>query len=335
VRSPKRILSTHAYSLSPAWLERVDTIDPRTVSPPRLFARVLRLAPEYDAVVVDGSIGWQRGYVDLLAASVIAHLPKGPAVMITDCSWKLGSSRLDRAACRLGLKALDSDRVWYCVRSSHELEFLPAVWGMDRSRVVLTPYGHTLTEDELAARPSHDGGVFAGGNALRDYESLLEAVRGLQTPVTIATSLEVGERPANVQVVPVHPHSRFIDLMRDAQVVVVPFRAGIKRASGMDTYLSAMGLGNLVIVAECPGTRDYIEDGVTGIIVPPADPVALRTALDWALDPANADEVQAIRERARAVANARFTFARHAELLLDVVDEAIADTHLRSLDGAR
>jgi len=335
VNSKRNILSTHAYTMSAEWFERVDAIDRRTMSGLKLFARVVRSARKYDAVVVNGEVGWRLGYVDLLAASVVAHFPKGPAVVITDCSWKKSSNKLDRVACRLGLKLLDTKRVRYTVKATEELELLPAVWGMDRSRVVLTPYGHTLTEDELAARPSHDGGVFAGGNALRDYESLLEAVRGLQRPVTIATSLEVGERPANVQVVPVHPHSRFIDLMRDAQVVVVPFRAGIKRASGMDTYLSAMGLGNLVIVADCPGTRDYIEDGVTGIIVPPADPVALRTALDWALDPANADEVQAIRERARAVANARFTFARHAELLLDVVDEAIADTHLRRLDGAR
>jgi glycosyltransferase involved in cell wall biosynthesis len=323
----KRILSTNAYSLSPAWFERVDAIDRRIMSGATLFARVVGSARKYDAVVLDGSGGRRTGYVDLLAASVISHLPGGPAVVITDCSWKLGSNLLDRAACRLGLKLLDTKRVRYCVRSTQELELLPTVWRLDRARVVLTPYGHTLTEAELAERPSHDGGVFAGGNALRDYRTLLEAVRGLGEQVTIATSLPVGADgtlPSNVEVVPVHPHSRFIDLMRDAKVVVVPFQAGISRASGLDTYLSAMGLGNLVIVSECPGTRDYIEDGVNGLIVPPANPAALRAALEWSVDPANAAAVKAIRKRARQDANERFSFARHAELLLDVVDEAIA-----------
>ena len=302
----------------------------------RLFVRLVRSASRYDAVVLNGAEGWWRGYLDLLAAA-IARRRGGVAVVIADCSWKRGSNPLDRAVGRLGVKLLDSPGVRYCVRSTEELELLPTIWGMERSRVVLTPYGHTLSEEEQAATPSHDGGIFAGGNALRDYETLLAAVRGLQTPVTIATSLELGEeaeRAPNVQLVPVHPHSRFIGLMRDAQVVVVPFRAGLRRASGLDTYLSAMGLGNLVIVSECPGTRDYIEDGRTGLIVPAGDPAALRAALDWALDPANAAEVQAIRERAREVARERFTFARHAERLLKVVHGAIASLERRASPAA-
>ena len=331
----KRIFSTNPYTMSPAWLERVDAINPWTMPLRKVFAETVRAAPKYDAVVVNGEVGWRRGYVDLLAAAAIAHRRGGPAVVIADCSWKLSGNALDRLVCRLGLKLLDSKNVRYTVKATEELELLPRIWGMERSRVVLTPYGHTLSEEEQAATPSHDGGVFAGGNALRDYETLLAAVRGLETPVTIATSLELrseAERPPNVQLVPVHPHSRFIELMRDAHVVVVPFKPGIRRASGMDTYLSAMGLGNLVIVSECPGTRDYIEDGRTGLIVPPGDATALRAALDWALDPASAAEVQAIRERAREVARERFTFARHAELLLDVVDEAIAETKRRVAD---
>jgi glycosyltransferase involved in cell wall biosynthesis len=337
VASSKRILSTNAYTLSPAWLERVDAIDRRPLSLPKLFAQVVRLAPKYDAVVLDGSVGWRTGYVDLLAASVIAHLPKGPAVVIADCSWKMGTSLLDRAACRLGLNVLDSSKVRYSVRSTEELELLPAVWGMDPSQVVLTPYGHTLTESEMAATPTHAGGVFAGGNALRDYETLIESVRGLEKEVTIATSLPVGVEgglPPNVKVVPVRPHSKFIDMMRDAEVVVVPFKAGISRASGLDTYLSAMGLGNVVIVTESPGTGDYIEDGVTGIVVQPADPAAMRAAIDWAIDPANAAEVSAMRERARRVARERFSFARHAEILLDVVDDAIEKNKRRNSSAA-
>ena len=126
----------------------------------------------------------------------------------------------------------------------------------------------------------------------------------------------------------------FIDLMRDAEVVVVPMRADLRRASGMDTYLSAMGLGNVVVVTECPGTRDYIEDGVNGIVVPPSDPGAMRSAIQWALDPANAAEVQTLREQARRDARERFSFASHAELLLDIVDEAIASNGRRTTSAA-
>ena len=328
----RRILSTNAYALSPAWLERVDAIDRRAISPARLLLRLVRSAHRYDAVVVDGSVGWRRGYVDLLAAGAIARCPNGPAVVITDCSWKASANPVDWAACRLGVKLLDSSSVRYCVRSTEELRLLPEAWGMDASRVVFTPYGHTLTDTEISGPPGRDGGVFAGGNALRDYETLIEAVHGLEAEVTIATSLPVGTHgrlPTNVSVVPVAPHSRFVDLMRAARVVVVPFRGGLNRASGLDTYLSAMALGRVVVVTDCPGTSDYIDDGVTGIVVPAADPVAMRAAIQWALDPANTAEVSAMQGRARRVARERFSFARHAEILLDVVDDAIASNRRR------
>jgi glycosyltransferase involved in cell wall biosynthesis len=50
----------------------------------------------------------------------------------------------------------------------------------------------------------------------------------------------------------------------------------------------------------------------------------MRAAIEWAIDPVNAAEVSAMRARARRVARERFTFSQHAELLLDVVDDAIA-----------
>ena len=213
---------------------------------------------------------------------IIARRPKGPAVIITDCSWKLSDRWLDRVLCRLGVSAVDSPRVTYCVRSTEELRLLPSAWRIDPSRVVFTPYGHTLSAEELALSEPDRSGVFAGGNALRDYATLVDAVRGLPTDVTIATSLpiSVDEEP-NIRVVPVTPHDRFIDLLRRAHVVAVPFQTGIRRASGLDTYLAAMALGQIVIVSRCPGTSDYIEDGRTGIVVPPGDVAALRRALEW------------------------------------------------------
>ncbi len=326
----QRILSTHAYTLSPAWLERVDAIDRRSTSAIGLVFRIVRSASGYDAVVLDGSVGWRSGYGDLVAAAIISHLPNGPAVVITDCSWKLGDRSFDRFLCRLGVRLLNSQRVTFCVRSTEEVEVLPVTWGLDPSRVALTPYGHTVTAKEMALPEPVRSGIFAGGNALRDYDTLLEAVRGLPMELTIVTSLALrdGAR-GNANVVPVKPHSRFIDLMRSAHVVVVPFRAGIRRATGMDTYLSAMALGQVVIVTECPGTSDYIEQGRTGILVPAGDAAALREAIEWCYDPANEVELHEMRERARQVARERFSFAQHAELLLDVVGDAIRANNSR------
>jgi starch synthase len=71
------------------------------------------------------------------------------------------------------------------------------------------------------------------------------------------------------------------------------------RAAGLDVYLKAMALGKLVIVSDATAVREYVEDRVTGLVVPPEDPAALAEAIRWARDPANAAEVDAIRLRAR------------------------------------
>jgi glycosyltransferase involved in cell wall biosynthesis len=61
-----------------------------------------------------------------------------------------------------------------------------------------------------------------------------------------------------------------------------------------------------VIVTEAPGVRDYVIDGVTGVIVP-HDAQALRAAILHVMDPANANFYRAMGERAREDVFKRFT----------------------------
>ena len=66
--------------------------------------------------------------------------------------------------------------------------------------------------------------------------------------------------------------------------------------------------------------RDYIDDGRTGLIVPPGDRAALARALAWALDPANDDRVREIGRAAAADVRSRFSPERYADALLEAVD---------------
>lgn len=55
-----------------------------------------------------------------------------------------------------------------------------------------------------------------------------------------------------------------------------------------------MRLGKPVIVTDPEGARDYIQDGETGLTVPPGDPQALRQALERLLhDPATSSRISA------------------------------------------
>jgi len=72
-----------------------------------------------------------------------------------------------------------------------------------------------------------------------------------------------------------------------------------------------MALGKLVIVTDTEDASYYIENGVTGILVPSGNAQELRAAIVWALH--NGLEVDRIGTRAREVAlpmDQEWTFSR-------------------------
>ncbi len=299
----------------------VHVLDRSRFSRAGLLIRLRREAPTHEAVLLNGS-----GRLDQFAAILLGPLRGVGPIIISDCTWQRGSWWLDRLAGRVGIRAIDAARPTYCVLSTDEVELFPRTWGVDPSRVVFTPFCYTLTEDALAARTSTTGGVFSGGDSMRDFRPLLAAARKLPVEVTLAVQqlpAESGALPPNVSARAV-PHATFIELMRHARVVVVPLRAGIERSAGQQTYLNAMALGKLVITTDSPGARDYIEHGSTGLIVPAGDEDSLASALSWALDSSHEADVARIAARARAVARSRFRPVDHFRCVLEVVDRAVA-----------
>jgi glycosyltransferase involved in cell wall biosynthesis len=283
------------------------------------------MARRYDAVIVEGSTGARQGYVDLIAAAIVARLRHGPAVVITDCTWKSGSSWLDRQLNQIGIRILDTPKTTYCVLSRDEVATFPRTWGVDGSRVAFTPWPYTIGLQDSEAAGTADGTVFAGGDSLRDYEPLIAAAAGLPAEVAIATRrrdvIERIDLPPNVRAGPV-THERYVELMRRATVVVVAMADTKDRSSGQTTYVNAMAMGKLVVTPDTLGIRDYIDDRVTGLLVPPGDVGTLRDTLRWAVDPANAGEVRSIGERARRAALERFTPDGYVENLLAVARAA-------------
>jgi glycosyltransferase involved in cell wall biosynthesis len=88
----------------------------------------------------------------------------------------------------------------------------------------------------------------------------------------------VATLPPEVEVVTEIPLARLIDLMASSRAHVLPLDAR-RISTGQTVLLQAMALGKPVIATRTAGTEDYIDDGVTGLLVPPRDPAALRAAL--------------------------------------------------------
>jgi glycosyltransferase involved in cell wall biosynthesis len=320
------LLATFDFPERPRWTARVVA----TTRPGRArrVGAVVRAARRHPALIVDGSIGPGEAYADLVAAVLVRRRPgPSPAVLVAECTWSAGGSARARSARRAAVRALDGPRVGYCVLSSAERARFAGLWGVDDDRVVFTPYCYTFDERQLDPPEALGNGIFAGGNSLRDYGPLLDVAPALGTRMTLATTRIPADRqarlPADVTAGPV-PHERFVELTRSARVVVLALDDRDDRSAGQQGYLNAMALGRVVVVPDVMGVRDYVDDGRTGLVVPPGDREALARTLSWALDPQNDERMRELGRAAAEDVRRRFSPERYADALLAATDALVA-----------
>ncbi len=299
------------------WLAEVDMLVPRSRKLGTVLA-ILTRAGRYRVLVLDGS-----AKADQLAAVLMALRPRRPAVVMSASTWKQEAGPVTAAINKLGIRAMDGPRNAFCVHSSFEEQSFARTWGPLRATVRFTPWPYTLTKPQLSRRGQDNGHVFAGGNSLRDYDAVIEAARQLaDTPVDIATSVLTEEQ---VRSLPDNVHARWLpqdeydELMINASVVVVALEPREDRGSGQTTYVNAMARGKALVVTDTPGVRDYIDDGRTGLVVPPGDGAAIASAVRRLLD--DPEERRAMGERARQHALGNLSLTHYALRLLDVARE--------------
>jgi glycosyltransferase involved in cell wall biosynthesis len=152
-------------------------------------------------------------------------------------------------------------------------------------------------------RPSPDPGprdtICAVGLEMRDYATLLEALRPLQVPCHIAASnrrqtlsFQPDELTPLVTVGPL-PLPELRLLYARSRFVVVPLLP-TDSDQGSSVILEAMAMGRAVICTDTEGQIGILEDEVNAIRVPARDPTALRTAIErlWG-DPGLCDRLGA------------------------------------------
>lgn len=116
----------------------------------------------------------------------------------------------------------------------------------------------------------------------RDPKTLfaaLEEIKRLRPDVEVAvqttSSVPV---PDGVTSVPMLPHAELRNYYRRASVVVVATQPNL-HVSGMTVALESMATARPVVVCDTPGMSDYVEDGVTGLLVSPFDVKGLAGAV--------------------------------------------------------
>jgi len=242
--------------------------------------RLFLLCHKYDIAVLGGS------RKTTIFTMLLALWPgeKIPVLMI-DCLWykprnSLGLC-LKKIQLQLMAQAIDRFVVW----ASHEKKDYATVFHISEQKFLYIPHHHTLEGYEFEV--SEGDYIFSGGDGDRDYSTLLKAVEGLGIKVIIGTRLtNWNDGVAIPQGVEAFPTSQldFRKWMAGSRLVVIPMKKGLLHSGGQQTYLNAMAMGKPVIVADDCGAKDYIEDGVNGLIVPAGDAEALRNAIKSILD---------------------------------------------------
>jgi glycosyltransferase involved in cell wall biosynthesis len=176
------------------------------------------------------------------------------------------------------------------------------------------------------------------GREMRDYGTLLEAMDGLDIRCHIAANASAGKTDAwqkdldgdgastrkNITVGK-KSYNELRDLYARSRFVVVPLLP-TDTDNGTTTVLEAMAMGKAVICSRVKGQADVIQEGRTGIFVPPNDPRALHEAIEFLWN--NPTEAKRMGEEARRHIEKFHTLDGWVEIVKEIVEEAIGNnTH--------
>lgn len=193
--------------------------------------------------------------------------------------------------------------------------------GLPAERIHVIPHG-CPDPWERAGPPPVDpasGCLFVG--RLSDEKGvpvLLEACRGLPTPLRVVGTgpladplRALAQERSTVTFAGEVPPAEVPAQLAEAAVVVMPHTW--REPFGL-IAVEALAAGRPVIASRLGGPAEIVEDGVSGLLVPPGDPHALRAAIDGLLgDP---DRLAAMSQAARARYEACYRPRVHVERLV-------------------
>jgi glycosyltransferase involved in cell wall biosynthesis len=176
---------------------------------------------------------------------------------------------------------------WSTVQRRYAIEKL----GIPAEKIYLVK--HFVDQVFWSPREDADDTICSVGAEMRDYPTLLEALRGTDLSCHIAADHVRVDRYGFARRVSTEQFQRMAgprvtigrktiaglrDLYARSRFVVVPLQRS-DTDNGITVILEAMAMGKPVICSRTEGQVDVIEEGVTGLFVPVGDAVALRDAV--------------------------------------------------------
>ncbi len=271
-------------AFSPSWDESIlSTGNTPRILPEwwRLAREIQRRRAEYDAVVTWG----EKLSLAMLMQQQLASAGKPHIAMMY---------QFEKPNIRVPLSLLKNNLHSVVTWSSVQRRALIERIGFPAGRAYLIR--HYVDQVFYSPRPAEEDMICAVGAEMRDYATLLDAMRGTGLRCHIATDhvrIPGRLRLLNDRRVPIGdivaggdthitkggmPLTELRDLYARSRFVVVPLLPS-DTDNGVTVILEAMAMGKPVICSRTRGQVDVIQEGVTGLYVPVGDAAALRAAI--------------------------------------------------------
>jgi glycosyltransferase involved in cell wall biosynthesis len=167
---------------------------------------------------------------------------------------------------RLGLGGVDR----FICHSRGECESYSRWLKLPRERFEFVPLQVAMPSHADVPVDESNPFILAMGQARRDYATFFKAVEQLRLRAIVVAAPHAVEGlsvPKNVELRQNVPWEECVMLGRQARIHVVPV-LNDETASGQITVVQAMLMRRPVVATRCMGTADYLQDGVTGLLVP-------------------------------------------------------------------
>lgn len=274
-------------------------------------------------------VPWEVGDADLMVTPLFRYvgfssrIARGPKVVVLNFGLNVLLRHTTRSRRRVVRAALRAASLVVNL-SDVQRDDLLELSGLPEDRVATVRLGTDATFFTPSSRPTEDLVLTVGNDLARDFRTFCDAVAPLQVEGRVATlprNVTGAVLPANVTAALATP-LELRDLYARAGCVVISqhgdaYHDGTEHG-GTQALLEAMAMAKAVVLTERAPLREYVDDDVTALVVPPKDPEALRAAVERVLGDA------ALRARLGAAARARvereFTTRHMAERFRPVLE---------------
>jgi len=160
---------------------------------------------------------------------------------------------------------------------------LYARYGIPMRQVVWQPYALDAASFAVAQPATEGSSIISAGYHLRDLDTLLAAALRLGADVHPIDLYAPGQGPQghrHIQFRGTMPSSDFCPAVGRSRFMVVPLAEDPHKAAGITAMATAIMCGRPIVATATTASRDYVLDGVNGLLVPAGDPQAMADAIE-------------------------------------------------------